>query len=130
MAHKWYYDGEAECKVCEKCGYVWGEKPSQKCPMKLETRDGKIYYCENCFQEGLTRKQALIDEIGNVFCSQKCRRESMALNRKKLNKTIKHTTKIEKRTWDHDDYYYVVPEFQVDLPEGTKVNITIKVEGK
>ena len=80
--HKFKYDKNADCKVCEKCGYVWGEKPSQKCPMKLETRDGKEYYCENCFTEGLTRKQALIDEIGNVFCSHECRAESMKLNRR------------------------------------------------
>ena len=39
------------------------------------------YYCENCFKDSIPKDKALIDEIGNVFCSLKCRNESMTLNR-------------------------------------------------
>jgi len=46
-------------------------------PSQVKKIDAKEYYCENCFQEGLLEKEVLIDLIGNVFCSKRCREESM-----------------------------------------------------
>lgn len=43
---------------------------------------------------------------------------------------IEHRATVEKRTWDYDDDYCVVPEFQVDLPEGTKVKMILEWEEK
>lgn len=39
MKHDFKYDEAAECSVCRKCGYVRGEDPYQKCPMKLDGRN-------------------------------------------------------------------------------------------
>lgn len=37
--HHFVKEAGVDVSVCEKCGYVWGEKPYQKCPMKLEERE-------------------------------------------------------------------------------------------
>ena len=37
MKHDFVKEEEG-VSVCERCGYVWGEKPYQKCPMKLSKR--------------------------------------------------------------------------------------------
>ena len=39
MAHDFIKQEGAS--VCENCGYVWGEKPYQKCPMSLTERNKK-----------------------------------------------------------------------------------------
>ena len=36
MKHKWIM--QEGVKVCEACGYVWGEIPYQKCPMNILSR--------------------------------------------------------------------------------------------
>lgn len=41
MRHNFKLDVLADCRVCQECGYVWGEDPYQNCPMRLENRGVK-----------------------------------------------------------------------------------------
>jgi len=48
--------------------------------------------------------------------------------KKKIKKIVQ--TRVERRTWDVDDYYYVIPEIQVfesEFTQGAKVKITIEL---
>ena len=44
----------------------------------------KLYYCENCFKEGLTQDETIADSIGGIFCSKKCKED--------FNKDFRTTT--------------------------------------
>jgi hypothetical protein len=46
--HHFVKEEEVDVSVCEKCGYVRGEKPYQKCPMRLDYRETKIINCPDC----------------------------------------------------------------------------------
>jgi len=37
--------------------------------------DKETYYCESCFKEGLTQDETIADEIGGIFCSEKCKED-------------------------------------------------------
>ena len=38
-----------DIKVCMECGYVWGERPYQKCPMELDGgKNGRQNNKSNC----------------------------------------------------------------------------------
>lgn len=35
-------------------------------------RNEETYYCESCLKEGLTQDETVADDIGGIFCCDKC----------------------------------------------------------
>jgi hypothetical protein len=74
---------ETYSKLTEQYENIWTLEDTYNAVVEFikEQNNEEKYYCENCFEEEL--EKPIEDEIGGVYCSDKCKVESKDYNQNK-----------------------------------------------